>query len=959
MINIKKISLKNRNSGFTLVELLIAVSLVAVVGTAVFGFMTVGARTFTNTSSDVNLQSEAQLAFNQMQDIIIDTTVKIEYYYAPSGAAVNNLASYLEVEKDSDIPVNCAAKKLVMYNYGNAAEDKRVYELTWERDPEPSQSKLYYTEYNSSMAGDEVVRNGSPITGADHVLMSEYIADFRADLTRLDKRIVRIETLYEKGNKQYTSSHNITLRNKQLSANEIASYTDTIPPEIPEDIIGPTEIYLMPGESLQLTTYNDGINTGYVVKYPGHPLNPPYGAQDIKFSLDLTQSGLAAGTGVSASGLLTIGKGQGELMAGRTFKVKVSTDFTLFNVSKDINVHIIRVTNIAIDATPLPEGSTPIDETGEGWRKNLIEDESFKLKATVTVENGDKISATGNTLDRSVVWTKTLNGDLFTLTDLGGSGNEYFCTCKMIKPMPSTGFTDFDSNYSLKNIEITATSKASMDLPYKDTAETTTKHVFNRFGGSACKRRGGFDIEFTSTDFRRGERYTVGLPGSGGQNFFNHSFNIPGTGETIDSNFWTTHVVLVDVSLTEQVYAQDGSLSEPRPVTFDTSDDEEVKGTGDSWHFRCPNWYNPNAKYNYSITLHIANGKNGDHQKYIILPDSNYSTEDIIYSSNTISQSFDRLILKYQYCNGERVNNFRISDDQRTAVFYPRSFNISKDQFQDGEKFGFIVDPSFVPYGSYTGQGFKGFEFACYTIDERTTSVQDEEGNTTETTYCVYDDSTKYDGLFKANTNESPIFQEITVGGNNSTNSKVSIRYRGYNTSCKKWADAEPHLRLVPLAITENSRTKEQLKYPLFSNYIDVYLTNISIPSDGMISKLFEDLGITEREKSYFPVPLDNYTGDFDVKFPGEVTASGAKEWRGACYGYTGKHPDTFRYTISVDKNPDGFELGENKYTLRLYTQNKKDATNVWTEFAEYICHSNEREWHDLNANPNPALTLN
>ena len=63
----RMLTIKADNKGFSLVELLIAVTIATIVGASIFGFMKVGAKTFNFNSSDVNLQNESQLAFNQMQ----------------------------------------------------------------------------------------------------------------------------------------------------------------------------------------------------------------------------------------------------------------------------------------------------------------------------------------------------------------------------------------------------------------------------------------------------------------------------------------------------------------------------------------------------------------------------------------------------------------------------------------------------------------------------------------------------------------------------------------------------------------------------------------------------------------------------------------------------------------------------------------------------------------------------
>ena len=80
----KKIAYKCRmaekQSGFTLVELLVSIAIFSIVSAAIFGFIVVGSRNYTTASTEINLQQEAQLALNQMSDVIIDTTRSVNYY---------------------------------------------------------------------------------------------------------------------------------------------------------------------------------------------------------------------------------------------------------------------------------------------------------------------------------------------------------------------------------------------------------------------------------------------------------------------------------------------------------------------------------------------------------------------------------------------------------------------------------------------------------------------------------------------------------------------------------------------------------------------------------------------------------------------------------------------------------------------------------------------------------------
>ena len=71
--------MKSDEKGFTLVELIIAVAILAIVMITVCGFIIVASRSYTSANMDIMLQQEAQLALNRISDVIIDTTDSINY----------------------------------------------------------------------------------------------------------------------------------------------------------------------------------------------------------------------------------------------------------------------------------------------------------------------------------------------------------------------------------------------------------------------------------------------------------------------------------------------------------------------------------------------------------------------------------------------------------------------------------------------------------------------------------------------------------------------------------------------------------------------------------------------------------------------------------------------------------------------------------------------------------------
>ena len=68
-----------KNSGFTLVELVIVMAIMGILGLAVVGFIGTSTKQYKYASKDVDLQYEAQLTMNQIGDLIIDAQKGVKY----------------------------------------------------------------------------------------------------------------------------------------------------------------------------------------------------------------------------------------------------------------------------------------------------------------------------------------------------------------------------------------------------------------------------------------------------------------------------------------------------------------------------------------------------------------------------------------------------------------------------------------------------------------------------------------------------------------------------------------------------------------------------------------------------------------------------------------------------------------------------------------------------------------
>lgn len=205
--------MKRDQKGFTIVELLIAVAILSIVVAAVCGFILVGSRSYAAGNSDISVQQEAQLALNQMSDVMIDTTRSVNYAgYDASGSPAYAL-------KDAEFAFTPEDKSLVMYNGvlvknpsggPDIIEDgngNKNYHFYWDK----SEETLFYAEVDATTGLAPIF--GDP--GYEWVTLASHVTNFSVDLSQVqEKRVVMLALTFVDGVKEYVTSNNVTIRNK-------------------------------------------------------------------------------------------------------------------------------------------------------------------------------------------------------------------------------------------------------------------------------------------------------------------------------------------------------------------------------------------------------------------------------------------------------------------------------------------------------------------------------------------------------------------------------------------------------------------------------------------------------------------------------------------------------------------------------------------------------------------------
>lgn len=371
-----KLRLDNR--GLTLVELIAAVSIMAIVGAAVFGLMLTGSNFFNRENNNVKLQTQAQLFANQLNDLIVDTGVGISFFSTPDLNVGES--SVLEVfSRNTD--VNSESVGYVYYVAYSDTEQKAYYlKKNIVLDGTNSYKVEAFTDAEKTLTGN----------GSKWQLMASDVSSFYVDLSKLaaGKRLVDVNLGFTKGRSTYQMTQTVSLRNDILTGAALSqmygSESATIIPIVKTVTVNTTVPAVVAGNSASFTATVFGV--GKI-------------DTSVKWSVEGASS---AGTVIDAkTGKLTVGGDE----TATAIKVAATANGSPYPIGK-LDVLIAKINDISItnspDDTYIP--GTTIDLKGAVNGNNLTE---AMKKLTWSID-----SVTSQKVARSDV---TLSGTTLTL----------------------------------------------------------------------------------------------------------------------------------------------------------------------------------------------------------------------------------------------------------------------------------------------------------------------------------------------------------------------------------------------------------------------------------------------------------------------------------------------------------------------------------------------------------------
>lgn len=189
---------QQKNEGFTLVEMIVAVAITAVFSAVVLTAVAAGSRLYRSISGSTRVQMDTQELTDSVEKLIVNAGESIYYAYGSGKSPGAPISDDIDGSTDGDRTLLlCSIQK----NKGGAGI-RVVDVLDWRE----SEQKLYYSRQEITAAGTSMLTEPS--------VYGEGVREFHVDVSRADSDgIIRFQLITENLGKKLRMLHTVDLRN--------------------------------------------------------------------------------------------------------------------------------------------------------------------------------------------------------------------------------------------------------------------------------------------------------------------------------------------------------------------------------------------------------------------------------------------------------------------------------------------------------------------------------------------------------------------------------------------------------------------------------------------------------------------------------------------------------------------------------------------------------------------------
>lgn len=190
---------KSNNKGLSLIELIVAVAILAVVGVAIMGFVAFSSRNYSQANKNVKLQYEQQMTVNRIRDVVLETSRAIAYDDSTKSLTVfSDTAGSSVADAGADSTVTPIIVSRIYFTEAAEGEDAgKLYILTNYLGEDDIKDKKY----------SEISLTG---TASE---LTDTVNDFSADLSNVGNGKVTLNITFKVGTKEVEVHPEIALRN--------------------------------------------------------------------------------------------------------------------------------------------------------------------------------------------------------------------------------------------------------------------------------------------------------------------------------------------------------------------------------------------------------------------------------------------------------------------------------------------------------------------------------------------------------------------------------------------------------------------------------------------------------------------------------------------------------------------------------------------------------------------------